>query len=230
MLGARGVRLGILKPSLYRAQIDAIVQAVEVRLADGGTPIVEVMIPLVSDAAELALVRRWMDDQVRELRAAGVSFAFGAMIETPRAALLAGELAAYADFFSIGTNDLTQLVYGFSRDDVERRCSGSTSSTASSASARSRRSIAGVGELIRHAIVEAGLAGPGSALPWREHGGDPPPSSTSSEVGVDAVSCSPFGCPSPVSAAQAVLRADVTADNPLVPRVTSARTCVRSRW
>jgi pyruvate,orthophosphate dikinase len=209
MLGARGVRLGILKPTLYRAQIDAIVQAVETRLADGGTPVVEVMIPLVSDAAELALVRRWMDDQVRNLRAAGVTLGFGAMIETPRAALLAGELAAYADFFSIGTNDLTQLVYGFSRDDVERRLLGVYEEHGIlSVSPFESLDQDGVGELIRRAIEDGRARRPGLRVAvCGEHGGDPASIAYFVEVGVDAVSCSPFRVPiARLAAAQAVLR------------------------
>jgi pyruvate, orthophosphate dikinase len=209
MLGARGVRLGILKPALYRAQIDAIVQAVKLRLADGGAPIVEVMIPLVSDAAELALVRRWMGDEVRELQAAGVTIAFGAMIETPRAALLAGELAAYADFFSIGTNDLTQLVYGFSRDDVERRLLGVYEEHGIvDVSPFERLDRAGVGDLIRHAIKEGRARRPGLRVAvCGEHGGDPESIEFFVEVGVDAVSCSPFRVPiARLAAAQAVLR------------------------
>jgi pyruvate,orthophosphate dikinase len=213
MLGARGVRLGILKPSLYRAQIDAIVQAVNERLAAGATPVVEVMIPLVSDAAELALVRRWMGEQVRELQAAGVSIAFGAMIETPRAALLAGEIAAYADFFSIGTNDLTQLVYGFSRDDVERRLLGVYEAYGIvSVSPFEGLDRDGVGALIRHAITEGRARRPGLRIAvCGEHGGDPASIAFFVEVGVDAVSCSPFRVPiARLAAAQAVLRASAS--------------------
>jgi pyruvate,orthophosphate dikinase len=209
MLGARGVRLGILKPALYRAQLDAIVQAVRERLAAGGRPVIEVMIPLVSDAAELALVRRWMADDLRDLHAAGVPIAFGAMIETPRAALLAGDLAAYADFFSIGTNDLTQLVYGFSRDDVERRLLGVYEAHGIvSVSPFEGLDRAGVGELIRHAISAGRARRPGLRVAvCGEHGGDPRSIEFFVEVGVDAVSCSPFRVPiARLAAAQAVLR------------------------
>jgi pyruvate,orthophosphate dikinase len=216
MLGARGVRLGILKPALYRAQIAAIVEAVKARLADGGDPRVEVMIPLVSDAAELALVRRWLSEEVRELTAAGVEVALGAMIETPRAALLAGELAAYADFFSIGTNDLTQLVYGFSRDDVERRLLGVYEQHGIvSESPFEDLDRAGVGALIKHAIAEGRARRPGLRIAvCGEHGGDPDSIEFFVEVGIDAVSCSPFRVPiARLAAAQAVLRSEQAASN-----------------
>jgi pyruvate,orthophosphate dikinase len=211
MLGARGVRLGILKPALYRAQIAAIVAAVKARRDAGGDPKVEVMIPLVSDAAELALVRRWMTEEVRELTAEGVEVPLGAMIETPRAALLAGDLAAYADFFSIGTNDLTQLVYGFSRDDVERRLLGVYEEHGIvSQSPFEDLDRAGVGVLIERAITEGRRRRPGLRVAvCGEHGGDPESIEFFVQVGIDAVSCSPFRVPiARLAAAQAVLRAE----------------------
>jgi pyruvate,orthophosphate dikinase len=204
------VRLGILKPALYRAQIHAIVQAVQARLADGGRPVVEVMIPLVSDAAELALVRRWVD---AEIATTGAPISVGAMIETPRAALLAAELAAYADFFSIGTNDLTQLVYGFSRDDVERRLLGVYEEHGIvSVSPFESLDREGVGVLIRRAVAEGRARRPGLRIAvCGEHGGDPASIELLVEVGVDAVSCSPFRVPiARLAAAQAVLRVDAT--------------------
>jgi pyruvate,orthophosphate dikinase len=210
MLGARGVRLGILKPALYRAQIDAIVQAVSARAAAGGDPRVEVMVPLVSDAAELALVRRWIADAVAELSAIGLTLPLGAMIETPRAALLAGDLAAYADFFSIGTNDLTQLVYGFSRDDVERRLLGVYEEHGIvSVSPFERIDQSGVGALIERALRDGRARRPGLRVAvCGEHGGDPSSIAFFVEAGVDAVSCSPFRVPiARLAAAQAVLRA-----------------------
>jgi pyruvate, orthophosphate dikinase len=207
MLGARGVRLGILKPALYRAQIRAVVAAIDERVAVGGDPIVEVMIPLVSDAAELALVRGWLDAD--SLAAQGsVPISFGAMIETPRAALLAGELAAYADFFSVGTNDLTQLVYGFSRDDVERRLLG-VYETHGIISVSPFESLdrGGVAELVRHAVEHGRARRPGLHVGvCGEHGGDPESIRTLVELGVDSVSCSPFRVPiARLAAAQAVL-------------------------
>lgn len=208
MLGARGVRLGILKPALYRAQIRAVVAAIEARVAAGGSPIVEVMIPLVSDAAELALVRGWLDAETT-LVSSVASISFGAMIETPRAALLAADLAAYADFFSIGTNDLTQLVYGFSRDDVERRLLGVYEEHGIiSVSPFETLDGGGVGALVRRAVEAGRERRPGLRVGvCGEHAGDPDSIRLLVDIGVDSVSCSPFRVPiARLAAAQAVLQ------------------------
>jgi pyruvate, orthophosphate dikinase len=137
-----------------------------------------------------------------------VPISFGAMIETPRAALLAGELAAYADFFSVGTNDLTQLVYGFSRDDVERRLLG-VYETHGIISVSPFESLdrGGVAELVRHAVEHGRARRPGLHVGvCGEHGGDPESIRTLVELGVDSVSCSPFRVPiARLAAAQAVL-------------------------
>ena len=120
MLGTRGVRLAIVRDGLYRMQVRSLLEAVAVRVAAGGTPIVGIMIPLVSDVAELDTVKAWI---ATELAAADPTalgrITVGTMIETPRAALTAATIASSAEFFSFGTNDLTQLTWGFSRDDVE---------------------------------------------------------------------------------------------------------------
>jgi pyruvate,orthophosphate dikinase len=208
MLGTRGVRLGILRPALYRAQLRALFSAIEKRVAAGGDPQVEVMVPLVSDSAELALVREWLDS---EAAARGFTVPVGAMIETPRAALAAGDLAQYADFFSVGTNDLTQLVYGFSRDDIERRLFGAYEAHGIvENSPFETLDLVGVGDLVRRAVTggrsrRAGL----SVGVCGEHGGDPASIAFFLEVGVDYVSCSPYRVPiARLAAAQAVLRAD----------------------
>ena len=139
MLGTRGVRLGVIKPGLYAMQVRALMEAARQRVADGGHPIVEIMIPLTVTRAELALARGWVEDAVADgqqgagapplegrqgrprPRRGKLEVTIGTMIETPRAALRAGEIAEVADFFSFGTNDLTQMTFGFSRDDVEGR-------------------------------------------------------------------------------------------------------------
>ena len=130
MLGTRGVRLGVIKPGLYAMQVRALMEAALDRVAVGGHPVVEIMIPLTVSREELALARSWVEAAIAEaLAAAGDTGAgsgkmevlIGTMIETPRAALRAGEIAEEADFFSFGTNDLTQMTFGFSRDDVEGR-------------------------------------------------------------------------------------------------------------
>ena len=124
MLGTRGVRLGVIKPGLYAMQVRALMQAAAERVAAEGKPKVEVMIPLTVTREELALARSWVDDAIarrpRRLRKK-LDVTIGTMIETPRAAVRADEIAEEADFFSFGTNDLTQMTFGFSRDDVEGR-------------------------------------------------------------------------------------------------------------
>ena len=145
MLGTRGVRLGVIKPGLYAMQVRALMEAALDRVAAGGHPVVEIMIPLTVSREEMALARTWVEAAIAEARAAAsvpglgspsgpaksaraprprtgsLEVLIGTMIETPRAALRAGEIAEVADFFSFGTNDLTQMTFGFSRDDVEGR-------------------------------------------------------------------------------------------------------------
>ena len=131
MIGVRGVRLGVLKPGLYAMQVRALMEAAYERAAAGGHPIVEIMIPLTDlargDGARPLLGRAGARTTAPEgearpgRRDAEIEVAIGTMIETPRAALLADEIAEEADFFSFGTNDLTQMTFGFSRDDVEGR-------------------------------------------------------------------------------------------------------------
>ncbi len=123
MLGTRGVRLAILREQLYRMQTRALIGALLDVKGIGKEPNADIMIPLVSEVSELNLVRSWVEEEVEsveiELRPS-----IGTMIETPRAAITAEEIAKSADFFSFGTNDLTQLVFGFSRDDIESRVIG----------------------------------------------------------------------------------------------------------
>ena len=134
MLGTRGVRLGVIKPGLYAMQVRALMQAADQVASEGYQPIVEVMIPLTVTREELALARSWVESVLvehstrpktksvsRDKKVARPKVTIGTMIETPRAALCANELAEHADFFSFGTNDLTQMTFGFSRDDVESR-------------------------------------------------------------------------------------------------------------
>src|SRR5918997_3642588 len=122
MLGTRGVRLGVLKPGLYAMQVRALMEAAQNRVDKGGKPIVEIMIPLTVTREELAEARRWVSEAIAEATAGHKKkpvVLIGTMVETPRAALRADELAEESDFFSFGTNDLTQMTFGFSRDDVE---------------------------------------------------------------------------------------------------------------
>ncbi len=124
MIGTRGVRLGVVRPGLYEMQVRALCQAAANLFDRGKRPHVEIMIPLVVDAEELRIARGWVTgvlDEIGHPELAADVVTIGAMIETPRAALIAGALAEHADFFSFGTNDLTQMTYAFSRDDVESR-------------------------------------------------------------------------------------------------------------
>ena len=205
MFGTRGVRLAILKPGLYRAQVRAVVDAARERRAAGGNPIVEILIPLVADARELVLVRDWIGDEAR----GEIPVSIGTMIETPRAALLAGELASECDFFSIGTNDLTQMVYGFSRDDVERRLLGVYESHGIvDVSPFESIDAAGVGSLVRRAVIDGRIRKPDLRVGvCGEHGGDPESIAFFLEAGIDYVSCSAYRVPvARLAAAQAVLR------------------------
>ncbi|GAA3458667.1 pyruvate, phosphate dikinase [Saccharothrix longispora] len=200
MLGTRGVRLGLLIPELYDLQVRAIVEAAAARVRAGGTPHVEIMIPLVGDARELEVVaaraRRTAADVVRE-SGVDVPYRIGTMIELPRAAVTAGRIARTAEFFSFGTNDLTQTVWGFSRDDVE----GSffpvyLDEGVFEVSPFETIDREGVGRLIGIAVREGRAARPDLALGvCGEHGGDPASIRFFHEVGLDYVSCSPFRVP-----------------------------------
>src|SRR5258708_3056599 len=120
MLGTRGVRLAIVKTGLYAMQTRAVMQAAAKRQHAGGHPVIKIMVPLVVTKAEFSLVRGWIDDEIDAIQStldSALDVAVGTMIETPRAALRGAEIAEVADFFSFGTNDLTQMTFGFSRDD-----------------------------------------------------------------------------------------------------------------
>ena len=200
MLGTRGSRLGILKPGLYRMQTKALMQAAVTRKRAGGNPIVEIMIPLIVSEPELALIERWVREEADAVvRDAGVDvdYLVGTMIETPRAALVADEIAEVAEFFSFGTNDLTQMTFGFSRDDVEGRfMSEYLEYKLLSANPFETLDVEGVGQLVRMG-VERG-ARPAKTLKLGicgEHGGDPASIAFCHEVGLDYVSCSPYRVP-----------------------------------
>lgn len=200
MLGLRGVRLGLVIPGLFTMQVRAIAEAAADRLDAKGDPRAEIMIPLVGTVQELEIVRDEAEQVIEEVQARrGVSLklSLGTMIELPRAALTAGQIAESADFFSFGTNDLTQTVWGFSRDDVE----------ASFFTAYLEKGIFGVspfetidkdgvGALVRDAVKAGRATRPDLKLGvCGEHGGDPESVHFFDEVGLDYVSCSPFRIP-----------------------------------
>ncbi len=213
MIGTRGVRLGIIKPGLYAMQVRALLEAAAERVEAGGNPVVEIMIPLTVNRPELALARSWVEDAIAE--AAGkaankMEISIGTMIETPRAAVRSDELAEVADFFSYGTNDLTQLVFGFSRDDVEARLMPIyIEQGLLKRNPFETIDVEAVGELVTRSAEQGRAANPSIKLGvCGEHGGDPESIALFYRAGLDYVSCSPFRVPvARLAAAQAVLGA-----------------------
>ncbi|UOB08496.1 PEP-utilizing enzyme [Streptomyces sp. HP-A2021] len=212
MLGLRGVRLALLHERLYPAQAEALFTAWADVAATGVRPELEVMIPLVSLPEELAAAAAYVRgaaDAVAARTGVAVPYRLGTMIETPRAALLAGELAEHAEFFSFGTNDLTQLTYGFSRDDVERQVLASYQERGFlTASPFARLDPHGVGALVALAAERARSVRPGIKLGvCGEHGGDPESIAFCDDVGLDYVSCSAHRVPvARMAAAHSALR------------------------
>ncbi|GIV00592.1 MAG: hypothetical protein KatS3mg014_2207 [Actinomycetota bacterium] len=197
MLGLRGVRLGIVKPGLYAMQVRAICEAAAQVKREGLDPRVEIMIPLVATRAELEQMRAELEPVAREvLEREGVELEhleWGTMIEVPRAAVTAGEIAEVADFFSFGTNDLTQMGFGFSRDDIGKFVGMYEERRLVPANPFVTIDRAGVGRLMRIAVEEGRAANPRLHLGiCGEHGGDPASVAFCHEIGLDYVSCSPF--------------------------------------
>jgi pyruvate, orthophosphate dikinase len=212
MLGVRGVRLAVLHPGLYRTQVRALLDAADARVEAGGTPIVEIMIPLVVVREELALARSWVEEELAA-RPARATVRVGTMVETPRAALRAHEIAEVADFFSFGTNDLTQLTFGFSRDDVEGPLLNAyLEEGLLAADPFETLDLGGVADLIRIAIEGGRRANPALTVGvCGEHGGEPASIAAFLGLGVDYVSCSPYRVPiARLAAARAVLDAAET--------------------
>ena len=217
MLGTRGVRLGLMHPEIYEMQVRAIARAARaVSERSGQAPRAAIMIPLVAFQRELEIVRARVvevaeDEGLRE----GTDFEVGTMIELPRACLVAGEIAQHADFFSFGTNDLTQAGIGFSRDDVEKAIiPGYIEERILDSSPFATIDAEGVGELVRIAVERGRRARPELELGvCGEHGGDPDSIRFFHEVGLDYVSCSPFRLPiARVAAAQATIAAASRSD------------------
>ncbi len=210
MLGLRGVRLGLMIPDFVKVQTRAILNAqIKVKQA-GGNPIAKIMIPLVGHVNELARTRELLEAEAKSVESkAGVSvdYKFGTMIELPRAALTADEIAREASFFSFGTNDLTQMTFGYSRDDAEggfllkyvedKILPVNPFQTLDDAVAGLMRIAVEKGRATRPGL-EIGICG--------EHGGDPESIAKCERIGLDYVSCSPFRVPvARLAAAQAAL-------------------------
>lgn len=211
MLGLRGCRLGITYPEIYQMQVRAIIQAALEVNASGGIPIVEIMIPLVAHVNELSELRKESIEVAEdEIRKAGRSIAYkiGTMIELPRAAVTADEIAKVADFFSFGTNDLTQTVWGFSRDDIEGKFLPKyLSRRILTENPFEVLDVNGVGSIIQIACEKGRRANPNIKLGvCGEHGGDPQSVDFFHKAGLDYVSCSPYRVPlARLAAAQAAL-------------------------
>ena len=211
-------RLGILIPDIVRMQTRAILAGAARVAAEGKTPLPEIMIPLVGHVNELAETRRVLEAEVEEIvRASGqqVDYKFGTMIEVPRGALTAGEIAEHAEFFSFGTNDLTQMTYGFSRDDAEGKfLLQYVDRKILPENPFQVLDREGVGQLVRIATERGRAARPGLKVGiCGEHGGDPASIAFCHEVGLDYVSCSPFRVPvARLAAAQAALSDAETRD------------------
>jgi pyruvate, orthophosphate dikinase len=200
MLGLRGVRLGLLLPGLFALQVRAIAEAACFRQRMGGDPQAEIMIPLVGSIQELELVIEEATQVLKDVadeHGCTLDFPIGTMIELPRAALTAGQIAEAAQFFSFGTNDLTQTTWGFSRDDVEAAFfSAYLEKGVFGVSPFESIDVEGVGELVRIAVREGRRTRPGLHCGvCGEHGGDPDSIHFFNSVGLDYVSCSPFRIP-----------------------------------
>jgi pyruvate,orthophosphate dikinase len=211
MLGHRGCRLGITYPEIYEMQARAIFEAAAAVAKDGEPPLPEVMVPLVATRAELKIIRELIERTARKVfeeQGASLDYLVGTMIELPRAALQAGAIAEEAEFFSFGTNDLTQTALGVSRDDAGRFLGLYCEKGIFARDPFVSLDIEGVGELIQIAAERGRAVKPGLKLGiCGEHGGDPASIAFCEATGLDYVSASPYRVPiARLAAAQAALR------------------------
>ena len=213
MLGHRGCRLGVTYPEIYEVQARAIFEAaLDVAEKSGDAPIPEIMIPLVATKRELELMKAVVDRTAKAVfdeRGKTVDYLVGTMIELPRAALRAGEIAEAGEFFSFGTNDLTQTTLGVSRDDAGRFLSSYVEQGIYAKDPFVSIDVDGVGELIKLAAERGRATRSGIKLGiCGEHGGDPASIAFCESVGLDYVSASPYRVPiARLAAAQAALKA-----------------------
>jgi pyruvate,orthophosphate dikinase len=212
MLGHRGCRLGLTTPEIYDMQVEAIARATCALHSRGVDARPEIMVPLVGTQNEMERLRERIAHRVAsvlEEMGQEIPILIGTMIEIPRAALVAERIAEYAEFFSFGTNDMTQMTYGYSRDDVGRFLPDYVESGILPADPFAELDQEGVGQLVRMACEKGRAARPGIKLGiCGEHGGDPSSIGFFESCGLDYVSCSPYRVPvARVAAAQAVLKA-----------------------
>jgi pyruvate,orthophosphate dikinase len=211
MLGLRGCRLGVLFPEIYEMQARAIFEAAIAAAERSGHAVEpEVMVPLISDARELAMIKRAIDQVAEEVIGESgqpLAYQIGTMIEIPRATLQAAEIAEHAEFFSFGTNDLTQMALGLSRDDCAKFLERYLQQGIFEADPFTTLDIGGVGALVEIGCERGRRGRPGLKLGiCGEHGGDPATIAFCERVKLDYVSCSPYRVPiARLAAAQAVL-------------------------
>jgi pyruvate, orthophosphate dikinase len=205
------VRLGVLQPDVYVMQMKAIVRAaIAVREASGKTPLLEVMVPLVTYEHELQQMRERLEEVIADEDATDLDLSIGTMIELPRACFVADRIAKHADFFSFGTNDLTQTALGFSRDDVGGMLARYLELKIVDRNPFETIDKPGVGWLVRLAAWTGREAKPDLKLGiCGEHGGDPESIGFFQLAGLDYVSCSPYRVPiARVAAAQSALASE----------------------
>lgn len=215
MMGHRGCRLDVTYPEIARMQTRALMEAaIEVSLEEGYDITPEIMIPLVGDVKELKFVKDIVvevAEEVKREKKPDMKYHIGTMIEVPRASLLADEIAEEAEFFSFGTNDLTQMTFGFSRDDAGKFLDSYYQNNIYEIDPFAKLDQKGVGELVKMAVekgkstrsdIKLGICG--------EHGGEPISVEFFHRVGLDYVSCSPYRIPiAKVAAAQAKLKENI---------------------
>ena len=211
MMGHRGCRLAISYPEIYEMQTRAIIEAAVIVEKEGQKVHPEIMVPLVCDYRELEILRELIVKTADEIiAAAGAEFKYevGTMIEVPRAAILSNEIAPFADFYSFGTNDMTQMTYGLSRDDAGRILDDYYNARIMEVDPTAHLDVSGVGTLLQLAVDKAKGVKPEIGLGiCGEHGGDPASIDFCEEIGLDYVSCSPYRVPiARLAAAQAALR------------------------
>ena len=212
MMGHRGCRLPVTYPEIARMQTRAVMEAaIEVKAEQGYDIVPEIMIPLVGEKKELKFVKDIVvetAEKVKEEKGSDIAYHIGTMIEIPRAALLADEIAEEAEFFSFGTNDLTQMTFGFSRDDAGKFLDAYYKAKIYESDPFARLDLNGVGQLVEMAAKKGRKSRPGIKLGiCGEHGGDPSSVEFCQKVGLDYVSCSPYRVPiARLAAAQAAIR------------------------
>ncbi|MFZ1947835.1 MAG: pyruvate, phosphate dikinase [bacterium] len=220
MLGNRGCRLGIIYPEIYDMQVRAIFEAACDLALDGIEVVPEIMVPLVGDARELSFIRQRAEAEANDVmkqRQVSIDYLIGTMIEIPRACVTADEVAKVAEFFSFGTNDLTQMTYGLSRDDAGPVIRKYIHVGIMKRDVFESIDTAGVGSLMKLAVERARTTRPGIKLGiCGEHGGEPNSVAFCDQIGLDYVSCSPFRIPvARLAAARAALVASTGLEEPV---------------